>query len=287
MTLPNYYELKPIFDCEETCIMYLYEHGILYKELKCPKHKKIMSRYGCLWHCTKYGCSKKFSILKDSFFADSKLKVNIIMYMIYLKLTNTPSSAIKTITGHSSATVALWLEKYRQLISHDILTDKKMIGGVGITVEIDETLISRRRNPWTQKTGVWVFGGIERTEEKHVFAEMVPDRTKKTLLKLIKDNIRPGSIIISDSWAAYNDIKNALQMDHMTVDHSKHFKNPENGAHTNNIESSWNILKKNIPNCERIPEKVDNYIFEFIWKRQNKNNIWETFIKCLAETSYQ
>ena len=33
-------------------------------------------------------------------------------------------------------------------------------------------------------------------------------------------------------------------MDHMTVGHSKTFKNPESGAHTNHIEGTWHDLKK-------------------------------------------
>ena len=32
----------------------------------------------------------------------------------------------------------------------------------------------------------------------------VPDRTTATLLDAIKRHIAPGSVILSDSWAAYN-----------------------------------------------------------------------------------
>jgi len=286
MPKSNYYTLKKIFDSGDACIEYLYEHKAIYNEVKCQKHNIDMSKFKKQWRCKKKDCNKRISIFKDSFFAHSKLKVNEIMYFIHLKLNNASSSSICSSTGHSSKTVAFWLQKYRETISQTVQDNNGMIGGPGTIVEIDETLISRRENPWTGKNGVWVFGGIERTPEKRVFAQMVPDRTRKTLFDIIKNHINPGSIIISDCWAAYKTIFEDLGMEHMTVDHSKNFKDPVTGAHTNNIESSWNILKRNVPNSERIPEKVDEYIFEFIWKRQNQKNLWEAFMECLATTRY-
>lgn len=53
--------------------------------------------------------------------------------------------------------------------------------------------------------GQWVFGGVERGSNK-CFLVAVHDRKKETLLRLIKQWIAPGTIIISDCWAAYNEI---------------------------------------------------------------------------------
>ena len=96
---------------------------------------------------------------------------------------------------------------------------------------------------------------------------MVPDRTQETLFKIIKKFIHPESIIISDCWAAYKGINKKLKMEHFIVDHSKTFKDPITGAHTNHIEGTWHGIKQKIPKKERIPEKINNYIFEFIQKR--------------------
>ena len=75
-------------------------------------------------------------------------------------------------------------------------------------------------------------------------------------------------------------------MGHMTVDHSKNFKDPLTGAYTNTIEVTWHDIKMKIPNRERIIEKIDNYLFESIRKRENKNDKWSALLKCLAKISY-
>ena len=75
-----------------------------------------------------------------------------------------------------------------------------------------------------------------------VFLVYVINRTKKTLLPIIKQFILPGTTIISDCWKSYECLdKNGF--DHMTVNHSITFKDPETGAHTNTIEGTWFHVK--------------------------------------------
>ncbi|CAC5396874.1 unnamed protein product [Mytilus coruscus] len=78
------------------------------------------------------------------------------------------------------------------------------------------------------------------------FCYSVENRTKETLLKLIKDNIKPGTTIISDCWKAY-DFLGSEGFEHLKVNHSVNFVDPETGAHTNTIESTWHALKKSLP----------------------------------------
>ena len=72
------------------------------------------------------------------------------------------------------------------------------IGGVGKIVEIDESKFGKRKfHKGRRVDGVWVFWGIER-ETKRCFFTTVADRTRETLLEIIKNNIQPGTTIISD-----------------------------------------------------------------------------------------
>ena len=54
--------------------------------------------------------------------------------------------------------------------------------------------------------------------------------TNKTLLPIICQRIRPGSIIFSDCWKAYSKL-NTLQYEHKTVNHKYNFVDPTTYAH--------------------------------------------------------
>lgn len=72
-----------------------------------------------------------------------------------------------------------------------------------------------------QKNHIWVFGGVERDSNK-CFAIIVNKRNQKELMPIIKKNILPGSIIYSDGWKAYNNLKK-YGYKHKVINHSKHF----------------------------------------------------------------
>ncbi|RUS88033.1 hypothetical protein EGW08_004199 [Elysia chlorotica] len=64
----------------------------------------------------------------------------------------------------------------------------------GVTVEIDESLVARRKNEVGRVVQQrWVFGGICR-ETGRGFLVLVPNKEADTLLPLVRDHIAPGSI---------------------------------------------------------------------------------------------
>jgi transposase-like protein len=70
----------------------------------------------------------------------------------------------------------------------------------------------------------------------------VEDRSQRTLLQIIKDNIKPGTTIISVYWKAY-DCLDQEGFESLKVNHSLNFVDPDSGAHTNTIESTRRALK--------------------------------------------
>jgi len=116
------------------------------------------------------------------------------------------------------------------------------IGGPNKTVEIDESKFGRRKyHKGHPVKGQWVFGGVER-ESGRTFLVPVPDRTADTLLCVIRAWIEPGTTLISDCWAAYQDIGSHGYTRH-TINHSISFVNTDTGDHTNTIECTWRHVK--------------------------------------------
>ena len=96
---------------------------------------------------------------------------------------------------------------------------QRKIGGVNKIIEIDETCwVKQKHHRGVPKKGTqqWYvdlvcfmkiekfryFGCIERREGGQAIVERVKDRKTKTLFKLIKRWVRPGTTIISDKWLA-------------------------------------------------------------------------------------
>ncbi|KAK0051785.1 OTU domain-containing protein 4 [Biomphalaria pfeifferi] len=119
----------------------------------------------------------------------------------------------------------------------------QLLGGEGKVVEIDEATFRRSTTNKGHFLKVLpaVFGGIWRDTTK-CFVIPVKDRTKETLLQIIKERILPGTTIMSDCWRSYNCL-NSEGYRHLTVNHSYNFVNPETKAHTQHIERLWREVR--------------------------------------------
>ena len=105
-----------------------------------------------------------------------------------------------------------------------------------------------------------------------------------TLHNAIKKFVRPGTTIVSDGWKGYNGLDQLQGFDytHDVVNHSKHYKDPVTGKHTNTIEGKWNKLKYEIPKQGyRSDEVLQDYLAEQMWRRQNDGHLWEAAIMAL------
>ena len=70
----------------------------------------------------------------------------------------------------------------------------------------------------------------------------VQDRTSATLIPVIKANVEPGTIIMSDEWRAYNSLPQH-GFHNEKVNHSSNFVDPIMGSSTQMIERQWKKIK--------------------------------------------
>ena len=67
------------------------------------------------------------------------------------------------------------------------------------------------------------------------------------------------------------------------MNHSLYFVDPETGVHTNTIEGNWTGVKMMTPPRNRTKDKIETYLLEFIWRRQNINNPWEKMFESIKD----
>ncbi len=276
--------LNKIFDSEEEAIKYLIDYEIIQEDSKCSQCRSIMKinykRNSYL--CTKTRCRNQKSIFKDTIFYKSNLKLNIILHIAYLYLLKMPIKGIMTSTGCSPNTITKWCLNVRQLCTDSLELEEKKIGGEGIIVEIDETKLGKRKYHRGHRVdGVWCVCGIERTGEKRSFVIPVDNRNESTMRNIIENYVYPGSTIYTDCWKAYNNPCDDLNIPHYTVNHSKYFKDPITGVHTNTVEGFNNALKIGIRPRNRNKEGIEEHIGFFLWSRRNSNNLWYAFLNAL------
>lgn len=283
-------QLYQITKDEETCIRYLMDNEIIPKTKICYRCKRSMNLdiVKKRFRCDKKACPNTNNMLfKGTFFENCKFSISTCLEMMYLGLLNTPVDGIISATACSSHTVCDWMSFLRQMLAESTEETYNKIGGIGIEVEIDETKMGKRKyNRGHMVEGVWVIAGVERTPEKKVFAVSVPDRTAATIKEIIEKYVHTGSIILTDGWKAYKTVCKELSFDHLIVDHSKNFKDPITGVHTNTVEGVNNGLKTLIKPRNRTIDGIDNYLLYYIWRKNNKHNIWGGFIRALCTIKY-
>lgn len=199
------------------------------------------------WKCGKRSCVKTISLRKGSFFEKSRLDYRQILCLIYCWLYELPFTFVQAeelVTTNKS--VVDWYNFCRDICIDILLKDNTKIGGPGHIVEIDESKFGKRKyNKGRCVDGSWVLGGIDR-QTRDTFFQVVPNRTKETLLPILIENIHPESIVISDCWKSYNSVSEHFKQ-HLSVNHSLHFVDPDDSkVHTNSIESQWRVLKRNV-----------------------------------------
>jgi transposase-like protein len=115
------------------------------------------------------------------------------------------------------------------------------IGGVGVTVQLDESKFGKRKYNHGRRTeGHWMLGMIaDGSNDLRLILCPNNKRGANELLPIIQKHVEPGTIIRTDMWKAYNDL-GELGYQHKVVNHSDKtnpFVAPD-GTHTNRIESS-------------------------------------------------
>jgi transposase-like protein len=120
------------------------------------------------------------------------------------------------------------------------------LGGSGVTVEIDETLIGgsvQGKGSGYKGNKATVVGMLERGGD--VITRVVTTRHRAPMEALIQTHIMPGATVSTDEFGSYRRL-DTLGYDHKTVRHNARQFATHNGAGVNAIEGFWSQVKRGI-----------------------------------------
>lgn len=262
--------------------------GLLHRDMVCPKCEKSgmvfkwkAGRNYPTWHCKKKvngkRCDKEVGYFADTWFEGLHIPLKDVFQLSYYfcRQTHTREEMRFDMQREDGSipdlhTLVDWMNYYREICGQYFVHHPIHIGGEGVIVEIDETVITKRKYNKGQLRAEqqWFFGGVER-DSGRCFLVPVERRNASTLLPIIQKYILPGSIIMSDQWKAYGKINELPEIyDHYTVNHSKNFVDPESGAHTQTIEGTWSQFKSRHKEEKGTARTLFlSYINQFVWRK--------------------
>lgn len=276
----NRFLLNKICNNQENFIKWMQEKNLLAKKWFCmickknyflQKSNEIQDGYR--WKCNGRKCNKStISLRKNSFFANSKLPLTILIFLIYEWAQNTPIKNVVHELKLNKKTIIDWFRFCRDVCFqyHTNIKIKKKIGGPGKVVEIDETVVTRRKyNVGRVVHTVWLVGGITRGENFESFLQIVDNRSGKVLSEVILENVEPGTTIITDLWKGYSSLS-SCGFNHFCINHSLHFVDPKNAEiNTQKIESTWCTLKRFLKTKgTNLKKHLDEYFVEFLYRKE-------------------
>lgn len=276
-------------------IEYLRTIGLLKRIMYCKYcnmqlHEVSFKRHadGIAFICYKSNCNLKgkcISIRRNSFFDDFTLPLSSILKISYRWFCGDSIVNITRDFNTSKSSVLKLYSKLRQQTKRYYIENPIRLGGRGMICQIDESMFRYKQKYHVGRIPHgprWVFGIVDTsTIPAKYFVSLVENRKSHTLLPIICNVCRPGSIIWSDEWRAYSQLTD-YGYEHLTVNHSLNFVNPVNGANTQSVESLWNKLKLRLKKLMGLNvHSLGEHLFEWMWKDNIGVNKYENLINLL------
>jgi transposase-like protein len=194
-----------------------------------------------LWKCR--ACRKQFTVTVGTIFEASHIPISKWLLAIHIL-----SAAKKSMSAHQLHRMlgvtyrAAWFMAHR--LRHAMTQEPMQLSGI---VEMDETYIGPRRRRmgfkanWHGKTPVIAM--VERGGRARAFP--VASATVPTVQSLVKQEIKPGTRIITDEAPIYIPLGLGYGHKHDSINHSAKVY-VRGDVHTNTVEGFFGLLKRGI-----------------------------------------
>lgn len=184
----------------------------------------------------------------------SKYKQGKLLELFVAEVTARTAAELAGVNRHTATLyyqkirkkIAEYLEKEADLFECEVELDESYFGGV------------RKGKRGRGAAGkIPVFGLLKRGGK--VYTQIVTDTKTETLLPIIRQKIKPDSIVYTDSYRSYN-VLDVSEFKHYRINHSKLFAHKHN--HINGIENFWNQAKRILRKYNGIPKQQFYYFLK-------------------------
>lgn len=259
------------FPTEGSCLDHLFQvrYGTDFNCPKCgrpAKYSRVRGRrsYQCNW------CANQLYPTAGTPFDRTRTSLRDWFYVMFLFTTTRNGVAAKRVEREIGVTYkTAWrmcheIRKYMAALDSD-----DPLGGVGETVEIDETLIGGKtvgKGAGYRGNKTTVLGMMERGGE--LVTRVVPDNRAFTMMPLVSDQVLPGTTIHTDRLKSYDRLHQRGYR-HETVNHMAGEYVSPTGCTVNSIEGFWGMLKRGINgthihvSAKHLPKYLGE--FEYRW----------------------
>lgn len=269
-----------IMRTSDETIYWLMEKGLLKQKQICKecngeqvlkKTKRNKDLLG--WRCYDALCNNFLvwtSIRRGSVFEDFTVDLKEVVKSIYFWSTGMKQSDILIHVELGKMSML----KLKKLLCANIKTyyneNPIILGGPDRLIQVDETMINhkvkahRGRGP---KEQCWVLCIVDCSySPAKGYACIIKDKSRSTVLPIIKRVVRPGSIIHTDEAKIYNCLGKSENYEHKAIVHKYNFVDYVNNVHTQHVESYNNKMKLRIKALKGVKDKArEEFLNEFMW----------------------
>lgn len=161
----------------------------------------------------------------------------------------------------NKTTAAFYFHRLRLLIYQNSLHLEMFEG----EIETDESYFGGQRKGKRGRGAagkIAVFGLLKRNGR--VYTVAVPNTQSATLLPIIREQVKPDSIVYTDFYRSY-DVLDVSEFSHFRINHSTYFAEKQN--HINGIENFGSQAKRHLRKFNGIPkEHFELYLKECEWR---------------------
>lgn len=209
----------------------------------------------------------------------SKRKYSLIVQCFCHDLTATVTANIGRINRN---TANRYFSLFNQVIIQAAVQERYQIGFEN-GIEVDESYFGAKRIRGKRGRGAGgktIVLGL-RKRSGSVYADVISDTRRETVMPIIRRVIQSGSDIYTDGWRSYDALA-VYGYNHKKVRHDKNEFAREDGTHINGIESYWSWTKRRAIKFNGVKRtEFGNFLLISEWRFNHRGTIEQDMKKLL------